>query len=88
MSSQSRYGESRGNANVSVFARISDDLAESIVLIPLERTSTSNSVAIERRALVDRNDRDILHVASGAQVDFVIYKNGHAGSVEVTGDDV
>lgn len=48
---------------------------EYVVLIPLEKTSTLNIVSIERRFIDDLTDRNILHVGSGKNGEFVIYKN-------------
>ncbi|CAF2675522.1 unnamed protein product [Rotaria sp. Silwood2] len=48
---------------------------EYVVLIPLEKTSTLNIVSIERRKVADITDKNILHIGSGRNVDFIIYKN-------------
>jgi hypothetical protein len=54
-------------------------LPEYIVLIPLQKTSTNNIVSIERRNIVDTTDKNILHIGSGPNVDFIIYKNSESG---------
>ena len=41
-----------------------------IVLIPLQKTSTIN---------VDPTDKNILHIGSGNNIDFIIYKNADSG---------
>ncbi|CAF1010450.1 unnamed protein product [Rotaria sordida] len=48
---------------------------EYVILIPLEKTSTINIVSIERRKVNDITDKNILHIGSGRNVDFIIYKN-------------
>lgn len=48
---------------------------EYIVLIPLEKTSTINKISLERKINVDTQDKNILHIGNGSNVDFVIYKN-------------
>ncbi|CAF0873416.1 unnamed protein product [Adineta steineri] len=48
---------------------------EYVVLIPLHKTSTINTVLIERRKVADITDKNILHIGSGRNVDFIIYKN-------------
>ena len=50
-----------------------------IVLIPLQKTSTINVVSIERQTNVDPTDKNILHIGSGNNVDFIIYKNADSG---------
>lgn len=52
---------------------------EYVVLIPLEKTATLNIVSIERRLVRDLTDKNILHVGSGRNVDFIIYKNSEIG---------
>jgi hypothetical protein len=52
---------------------------EYVVLIPLQKTSTLNIVSIERRNTVNLTDPNILHVGSGRNVDFIIYKNAQPG---------
>ncbi|CAF0984238.1 unnamed protein product [Adineta steineri] len=51
---------------------------EYIVLIPLQKTSTVNIVSIERQNLVDKTDKNILHIGSGLNDDFIIYKNSQS----------
>ncbi|CAF1022702.1 unnamed protein product [Rotaria sordida] len=48
---------------------------EYVILIPLQKTSTINIVLIERRKVNDITDKNILHIGSGRNVDFIIYKN-------------
>jgi hypothetical protein len=54
-------------------------LLEYVVLIPLHKTSTINTVLIERRQVADITDKNILHIGSGRNVDFIIYKNSQPG---------
>ena len=54
-------------------------LSEYVVLIPLQKTSTVNVVSIERRRVTDITDKNILHIGSGRNVDFIIYKNSQPG---------
>lgn len=53
---------------------------EYVVLIPLHKTSTLNTVLIERRQVSDITDKNILHIGSGRNVDFIIYKNSQPGN--------
>lgn len=55
-------------------------LVEYVVLIPLEKTSTLNVVLLERRQVTDITDKNILHIGSGRNVDFIIYKNSQPGN--------
>ncbi|CAF0973880.1 unnamed protein product [Rotaria magnacalcarata] len=48
---------------------------EYVVLIPLQKTAILNIVLIERRRVGDITDKNILHIGSGRNVDFIIYKN-------------
>ncbi|CAF4221574.1 unnamed protein product [Rotaria socialis] len=48
---------------------------EYVVLIPLQKTAILNIVLIERRRVSDITDKNILHIGSGRNVDFIIYKN-------------
>ena len=50
-----------------------------IVLIPLQKTSTINVASIERQTNVDPTDKNILHIGSGNNIDFIIYKNADSG---------
>lgn len=50
-------------------------------MIPLEKTVTLNIVLLERRRVSDITDKNILHVGSGRNVDFIIYKNSLPGKV-------
>jgi len=54
-------------------------LLEYVVLIPLEKTSTLNIVVLERRKVADITDKNILHIGSGRNLDFIIYKNSQPG---------
>lgn len=48
---------------------------EYIVLIPLQKTSTTTIVSIERRNIDNVTDKNILHIGSGPNIDFLVYKN-------------
>ncbi len=50
-----------------------------MVLIPLEKTSSINKVLFERRKVADTTDKNILHIGSGRNGDFIIYKNSQPG---------
>jgi hypothetical protein len=54
-------------------------LLEYVVLIPLKKTSTVNIVLLERQQVADITDKNILHIGSGRNVDFIIYKNSQPG---------
>jgi hypothetical protein len=56
-----------------------DILLEYVVLIPLQKTSTLNIVLFERRQVDDITDKNILHIGSGRNGDFIIYKNSQPG---------
>ncbi|CAF1677367.1 unnamed protein product [Adineta ricciae] len=53
-----------------------------IVLIPLQKTSTINVASIERQTNVDPTDKNILHIGSGNNIDFIIYKNADSAQDE------
>jgi hypothetical protein len=54
-------------------------LLEYVVLIPLQKTSILNIVLLERRKIADITDKNILHIGSGRNGDFIIYKNSLPG---------
>jgi hypothetical protein len=81
MSTQQQHHISRGKKFLIIFLFMIKciHLPEYIVLIPLQKTSTNNIVSIERRNSVDTTDKNILHIGSGPNVDFIIYKNSESG---------
>jgi hypothetical protein len=75
--------QSRGSKGNYLFSKRKkenfDILLEYVVLIPLQKTSTLNIVLFERRQVDDITDKNILHIGSGRNGDFIIYKNSQPG---------
>jgi len=75
--------QSRGSKGNYLFSKRKkenfDILLEYVVLIPLQKTSILNIVLFERRQVDDITDKNILHIGSGRNGDFIIYKNSQPG---------
>jgi hypothetical protein len=76
---QQRGAKGKNFWEKKIFFFLTKLLLEYVVLIPLQKTSTLNIVSIERRKVADITDKNILHIGSGRNVDFIIYKNSQMG---------
>jgi hypothetical protein len=76
---QSRGSKGKYFCKKTKFFSKNQILLEYVVLIPLQKTSTLNIVLLERRKVADITDKNILHIGSGRNGDFIIYKNSQPG---------